>query len=707
MLIGMTACDTEKDIAVYDLDTAAIKIAPTIGNMFTRSNPLGTGDIQAKFNEGDQIQISCEDGSMSFTLSEGTWTPTDNYYLRWGEEPLTYSAFYPVVSGVNALSFTVPTNQKRMEDMAKADYMTCVIENAINDGSGILRLPMNRKMAKVVIKVADVSDLNKAQGVRIGSYTGFTNGKVEDATTLINPLITAPDGGKAGQNGSTYTAIVVPGEAKNDATFIYLNYLGEDLLLPGIPAMQGGKSYEFTLRVEGSIIHLDDPIVTPWESGTLTGGDVEEVRQDAFYVKVQPSGNATGVDWDNAMGVDALRNLIRTNSDGAITAANAARLDGKNIYVAGGNYEMTKDNSGVKIEYSGYSKQVEIIIQGGYDPASTGTDLGKRDIRKYVTAFVRNTNSDASGTGNSMLVLGNQTDIIFDGCTFDGQFQLDAQDKVRAFQVAAGGSGDATLQMNNCIIKNFNYYAITNDGGAGLKVNKAKVLLNNVEFVNNVANGRGGAINTSDALSFLFLNNCLIHDNYAVNAWGTAIHAGNGYTCMNNTTILGTAASGNSSVAVNGDAYFMLANTTIVGNLGNKNGIFRAGNAGRVALIVNSLFAKGAGDKSIYAGNIISGGYNVYQNADANWGAIATDTDYSSNTLPNATLTDGVYQWTTSSDLINNFATKQAVIDAVKTFAKGQEFIDWVGEEAFGVDQRGVTRNHNMMQPGAYDAVLH
>lgn len=116
---------------------------------------------------------------------------------------------------------------------------------------------------------------------------------------------------------------------------------------------------------------------------------------------------------------------------------------------------MAKENSGVKIEYSGYSKQVEITIEGGYDPSSTGTDLTKRDVRKYTTAFVRNSGSGASATSNSLLVLGNQTNIIFDGCTFNGQYGLSDAGSVRAVFVAAGG-GDATLQLNNCVIKNFN-----------------------------------------------------------------------------------------------------------------------------------------------------------------------------------------------------------------------------------------------------------
>ena len=705
LLMSMAACDTDKNIAVYGEDSGAIQIEAAINTAFTRSNPGAAGDQQKQFNEGDEIQLSCEDGYLNYVLAGGKWVPTNNYYLRWGAEPVTYSAFYPVVSGASTTNFTLPTNQQRLENLAKADYMTCTVENATDDGSRILRLGMNRKMAKVIMTLADVGGQGKVQGVKIGSYQGYTNGEVVSGTSLISPFITVPEGGKAGQNGCTYTAIVAPGKAGTTDTFVSLNYLGEDLVLPGIPELKPAKCYEFTLKVEGSIITISEPIVSPWDSGTLPGGDAEELQLAAYYVKEQPAGNATGMDWDNAMGVDALRNLLQTNGNSDISNANAVKLDGKKIYVAAGSYEMAKENSGVKIEYSGYSKQVEITIEGGYDPSSTGTDLTKRDVRKYTTAFVRNSGSGASATSNSLLVLGNQTNIIFDGCTFNGQYGLSDAGSVRAVFVAAGG-GDATLQLNNCVIKNFNRGSDGGtDGGAAVKVSKGRVLLNDVEMVNNKATGRGGAITTTAANSFLFMNNCLLHENYAPTAWGTAIHAGNGYVCMNNVTVLGTTATGGNSITVNGDAYFMLANTTIVGNSGNPNGVFRAGK--NASLVVNSLFAKGAGNRTIYAGNITSGGYNVYQAADAGWGAVATDTDYSSQTLPAATLTDGVYQWTVTGT-IDEFATKQAVIDAVKSFdaTVGQQFINWVGENGFGVDQRGVARNVNKMQAGAYDAGL-
>lgn len=705
LLTGVAACDTDKDVAVYGEDSGAIQVEATINTAFTRSNPGATGEQQKQFNEGDELQLSCEDGYLNYVFSGGKWSPTDNYYLRWGTEPVTYSAFYPVINGASTANFILPTNQQRLENLANADYMTCIVENATDDGSRILRLGMNRKMAKVIMTLADVSGQGKVQGVKIGSYQGYTNGEVVETTSLVSPFITVPEGGKAGQNGCSYTAIVTPGQAGITATFVSLNYLGEDLVMPGIPELKPGKCYEFTLKVEGSVISVSEPVVSPWDGGTLPGGDVEELQLAAYYVKEQPAGNATGMDWDNAMGVDALRNLLQTSSNSTVSNANAVKLDGKKIYVAAGSYEIAKDNSGVKVEYSGYSKQVEITVEGGYDPSSTGTDLTRRDVSKYTTAFVRSTSSNASATSGGMFCLGNQINITFDGCTFDGQYKQGDKGDVNGFYVAAGQSGNAVLQLKNCVVRNFNRESAS-DAGPAIKIAKGNVFLERVEFVNNRAANRGGAILVgNNNAPLLFMNNCLLHGNHAPAAWGTAIHAGNGYVCMNNTTVLGTTGTSNNSVTVNGDARFMLSNTTIVGNSGNPNGVFRAGKG--ASLVVNSLFAKGAGTKTIYLGNITSKGYNVYQAADAGWGAVDTDTDYSSQTLPAASLTDGVYQWTVAG-VIDEFATRQAVIDAVRSFdaTVGQQFVDWVGETGFGVDQRGATRNANKMQPGAYDAGL-
>ena len=71
LVMGMAACDTDKDIAVYSEDSGAIQIEAAINTVFTRSNPGATGDQQKQFNEGDEIQLSCEDGYLNYVLSEG------------------------------------------------------------------------------------------------------------------------------------------------------------------------------------------------------------------------------------------------------------------------------------------------------------------------------------------------------------------------------------------------------------------------------------------------------------------------------------------------------------------------------------------------------------------------------------------------------------------------------------------------------------
>ena len=64
ILTGMVACDTDKEIAVFNEDSGAIKINAVIDAAYTRSNPTGTNEQQMQFNNGDQILLSCEDGSV-------------------------------------------------------------------------------------------------------------------------------------------------------------------------------------------------------------------------------------------------------------------------------------------------------------------------------------------------------------------------------------------------------------------------------------------------------------------------------------------------------------------------------------------------------------------------------------------------------------------------------------------------------------------
>ena len=72
------------------------------------------------------------------------------------------------------------------------------------------------------------------------------------------------------------------------------------------------------------------------------------------------------------MSADYFRNLLSANSDADITIENAERLDGKNIYLAAGEYKLVKNDAGIRMDYTSYNSSVDIYIEGGYDPESTG-----------------------------------------------------------------------------------------------------------------------------------------------------------------------------------------------------------------------------------------------------------------------------------------------------------------------------------------------
>ena len=48
ILTGMAACDTDKEIAVFNEDSGAIKINAVIDAAYTRSNPTGPDSVELR-----------------------------------------------------------------------------------------------------------------------------------------------------------------------------------------------------------------------------------------------------------------------------------------------------------------------------------------------------------------------------------------------------------------------------------------------------------------------------------------------------------------------------------------------------------------------------------------------------------------------------------------------------------------------------------
>ena len=170
---------------------------------------------------------------------------------------------------------------------------------------------------------------------------------------------------------------------------------------------------------------------------------------------------------------------------------------------------------------------------------------------------------------------------------------------------------------------------------------------------------------------------------------------------------------------MNGGGSMLLINSTIIGNASDSHGAVRCetGAGGDTKFINNLLIAENPAAPSFNLNGssyeAFSKGYNVYQRVTGI--TMSTlDTAYP-NALTGALNEDGVYEWNLSQiGAIKGYATKQAIIEVAKSFNPvaspivnlGEVFVEWTGEDAFGIDQRGVARNANKMQAGAYDAVL-
>ena len=218
------------------------------------------------------------------------------------------------------------------------------------------------------------------------------------------------------------------------------------------------------------------------------------------------------------------------------------------------------------------------------------------------------------------------------------------------------------------------------------------------------------------------MNRCLVKgNNLNGDAWGFGINMA-GHLCMNNTTMIDNDridASGKGiGTTLNADGSMLLINSTFIyDGTTDYEGLIRCSTAAQGSTqFINNLLLNGRNpDFNLKVDNssVLSKGWNIYKTISDNMTSkmLATDTKVTSLT---GTENNGIYEWTISTGSPSMFATTSNVIEAAKAYNPnnspisnlGAAFVEWVGEDGFGVDQRGEKRNPNKMQPGAYDANL-
>ena len=267
MILALSACSESEDLlSAFHSDPNAVRITAEVGkasaNGFTRSYPLGATEAdQKKFKEGDMISVQADgQDAVTYQLNGNEWQPQGGKFLKWENDEMTFTAYYPATFDGNLDNVTLPKEYDEAS-LAANDFMSYSGKQTNTNGNQ-LTLTMERKMARVVVEI-----------------DGF-NDQYADAT-LDNVNSLSICGIKAYKHSDNkFYALIKPCEAQNSATFLSLDVAeGESKTtetLTGIPSLTAGKSYTYQLTVGKDKVSVSGITVKDWTTGDITGGKTEE-----------------------------------------------------------------------------------------------------------------------------------------------------------------------------------------------------------------------------------------------------------------------------------------------------------------------------------------------------------------------------------------------------------------------------------------------
>lgn len=283
LALSAVACSQDDDFAPsYLSDPDAVRITAQVGTAdvtggFTRSNPLGTAEEQAKFNTGDQISVTAgTQAPVTYQLDTDGWKPVGETYLKWQTNEMNVTAYYPVgKNDASATTFTVPTEYTDEKPIAEADYMTYSGTQTKGDDKSI-DLTMQRKMVRLVITPEFNDQFAKGYSVttiKVHANTkGYADGEPETGDITVTAL----------KQGDDFYALLAPTTEATAATFLTVTVsdgtTSQELTVKGIPATTAGNSYSFALTVGKDKVAMGTVSVKDWTGATIEGGVAEEVK---------------------------------------------------------------------------------------------------------------------------------------------------------------------------------------------------------------------------------------------------------------------------------------------------------------------------------------------------------------------------------------------------------------------------------------------
>ena len=280
-ILALSACSESEDLlSAFHSDPNAVRITAQVGkasaNGFTRSNPLGAAEEQAKFNENDEISVQADgQDAVTYKYDGKEWQPQGNKFLKWEKETMNFTAYYPATFNG---TINQPTEYNSLKSLAAADFMSYSgpQTNTKDNKRNQLTLVMNRMMARVVVEIAGFNDqYTKNATVNSLSICGVKAYKHSDNKfyALIDPSSTPST------TAPFLSLEVADGESKTTET------------LTTIPTtFVAGKSYTYKLTVGKNKISVSGITVKDWDNtGIITeGSKAEQIIPYVTFTAEQP-----------------------------------------------------------------------------------------------------------------------------------------------------------------------------------------------------------------------------------------------------------------------------------------------------------------------------------------------------------------------------------------------------------------------------------
>lgn len=283
----LAGCSSEADMSKlmdWQSNPDAVHFTASVNNATTRTNPAATDKTQTIFNNNDQVTVSNNGNQADYTYNGTSWAPAiADKYLLWDRSNLTFNCWYPAGGNNTATVGYLTADQSSTDLMAKSDYMNA--EKTLKTVDEALNFNLERKTARLILKISGLIDVpGNIKHVRIVSKASTTAGEAN--TIDITPFAQKGEG-EIGGIGTTYTALVIPGEVV--AMFYFTNDMSDAKpLTMTTNVTAAGSSYIYNLNViKRTKIEVTGITAGPWTANGTTTGNLTPIPYVTFKAKAE------------------------------------------------------------------------------------------------------------------------------------------------------------------------------------------------------------------------------------------------------------------------------------------------------------------------------------------------------------------------------------------------------------------------------------